>query len=80
MIKIALYFAESTATTSNFINFLALRDLSHLKRWQSWLSKVYTHLKILLSVEHYTFGLDFPVFDIYFVTTQYNWNIFTYSY
>ena len=38
-----------------------------------------TYLKILLSVEYNGFGLDFSVFDIYFVATEHNWDIFTHS-
>lgn len=38
---------------------------------------LHKHLKILLSVEHDTFGLHFSVFDINFVTAKDNWYIFT---
>jgi len=41
--------------------------------------KEHTNLKIFFAMEYYSFGLDFPLLNIYFVASKYNGNIFTNS-
>jgi len=59
------------------------RDVVVLRKWKYFKyisnhTKLYKrYLEILFPVENDRLGLDFPVFDVNFVSTEDNWDVFT---